>query len=166
VDTAVVYPGMCLLEGTNVSEGRGTTRPFEIVGAPWIDPDLLCRAMDSFGLKGVKFRPLYFRPTFSKYQKRVCGGAQIHVTDRGLFQPVKTALSLLSVLLSDYSAEFRWKEPPYEFVTDRLPVDILWGNSWIRERLEQGNKPEQIEASWLDGLSKFRTVHDRYSLYA
>src|SRR4029453_16565874 len=89
VDTAVVYPGMCLLEGTNVSEGRGTTRPFEIFGAPWIDPDRLCKAMEGYSLKGVLFRPLFFRPTFNKYAGQVCGGAQLHVTDRRTFRPVQ-----------------------------------------------------------------------------
>jgi uncharacterized protein YbbC (DUF1343 family) len=128
VDAAVVYPGMCLFEGTNVSEGRGTTRPFEIFGAPWIDPDPFCSAMKSFHLPGVHFRPLYFQPTFNKFTRELCGGAQMHVTDRNAFRPVKTALCLLFVLLRDHAKDFKWKDPPYEFVTDRLPIDILWGN--------------------------------------
>jgi len=95
VDTAVVYPGMCLFEGTNVSEGRGTTRPFEIFGAPWIDPVKLVKAMDDFQLEGVRFRPLYFQPTVRKFQQELCGGAQIHATDRETFHPVRMAVSLL-----------------------------------------------------------------------
>ncbi len=165
VDTAVVYPGMCLLEGTNVSEGRGTTRPFEIFGAPWIDPEKLCRALDSFSLPGVAFRPLYFRPTFNKYHNQMCGGAQIHVTDRYGFRPVRMVLCLLSVLLQDYPQHFRWKDPPYEFVTDRLPIDILWGNSWIRESLEKGNAPQEIEQQWQKGLAEFRELREKYLLY-
>lgn len=164
-DTAVVYPGMCLFEATNVSEGRGTTRPFEIFGAPWIDPEKFCRSLERFELKGVVFRRLYFRPTFNKFHNQLCGGAQMHVTDRRLFQPVKTALCILFVLLRDYAKEFRWKDPPYEFVMDRLPIDILWGNSWIREDLENGVAPNDIERKWQNGLAAFLKVREKYLLY-
>jgi uncharacterized protein YbbC (DUF1343 family) len=165
LDAAIVYPGMCLFEGTNVSEGRGTTRPFEIVGAPWIDPEKLCSAMQAFHLPGVYFRPLYFQPTFNKFQKLLCGGSQMHVTDRKSFRPVKTALCLLFVLLRDHRNEFRWKDPPYEFVTDRLPIDILWGNSWIRQDLENGVPPDEIERKWQGGLSVFLKAREKYLLY-
>jgi uncharacterized protein YbbC (DUF1343 family) len=165
VETAMVYPGMCLLEGTNVSEGRGTTRPFELFGAPWIEPDRLCKSLDSFSLPGVKFRPLFFRPTFNKYSLQLCGGAQIHITDRPAFLPVRTALSLLSVLAHDYESRFKWKDPPYEFVTDRLPIDILFGNSWIREELEMGTSPEIIEEKWTTSLDEFRRKREKYLLY-
>jgi uncharacterized protein YbbC (DUF1343 family) len=165
VDTAIVYPGMCLLEGTNVSEGRGTTRPFEIFGAPWIEPDSLCRRMEDFHLPGVRFRPLFFQPTFNKYRGQLCGGAQMHITDRRSFLPVKTTLCLLFVFLSDYPQSFRWKDPPYEFVTDRLPIDILWGNSWVRDRLEKGEHPDRIEPDWKDGLDRFRELRRKYLLY-
>ena len=165
VDTAIVYPGMCLFEATNVSEGRGTTRPFEIFGAPWIDPEKFCRAMHNFSLPGVVFRPLYFQPTFNKFQKELCGGAQMHITDRNQFLPVKTALCILHVLLGDYPQQFRWKDPPYEFVTDRLPIDILWGNSWIREDLEKGVTPDAIEAKWREEFSNFAKLREKYLLY-
>lgn len=165
VDTAVVYPGMCLLEGTNVSEGRGTTRPFEIFGAPWIEPYRFCARMDSFRLRGVCFRPLHFRPTFNKYAGQVCGGAQLHVTDRKTFQPVKTALCILSVLIQDWKESFRWKEPPYEFVTDRMPIDILFGNSWIRAELENGTHPDRIEERWQSALSACNGIRQKYCLY-
>jgi uncharacterized protein YbbC (DUF1343 family) len=165
VDTAIVYPGMCLFEGTNVSEGRGTTRPFEIFGAPWIDPEKLCSALEVFQLTGVRFRPLYFRPTFNKFHHELCGGAQIHVTDRKNFQPVKMALCLMHIFLRDYPKEFRWKDPPYEFVTDRLPIDILWGNSWIREDLEKGVTPDEIESKWQSGLQSFAAIRSSYLLY-
>jgi uncharacterized protein YbbC (DUF1343 family) len=164
-DTAIVYPGMCLFEGTNVSEGRGTTRPFEIFGAPWIDPEKLCAALEQFRLPGVRFRPLYFQPTFNKFHQQLCGGAQIHVTDRKSFQPVKMALCLLHTLLRDHANDFRWKDPPYEFVTDRLPIDILWGNSWIREDLQNGTAPDDIEGNWQSGLLAFLQVRNRYLLY-
>ena len=165
VDAAIVYPGMCLFEATNVSEGRGTTRPFEIFGAPWIEPEKFCAAIQEFALPGVHFRPLYFQPTFNKFHKQVCGGAQMHVTDRKLFQPVRTALCLLFVLLRDYRTEFRWKDPPYEFVTDRLPMDILWGNSWIRQDLEMNVPPDEIERKWQQGLSAFVKSREKYLLY-
>ena len=165
VDAAIVYPGMCLFEGTNVSEGRGTTRPFEIFGAPWIDPEKFCSAMQTFELPGVHFRPLYFQPTSRKFHKKVCGGSQMHVTDRKAFRPVKTALCLLFVLLRDNRNDFRWSDPPYEFVTDRLPIDILWGNSWIREELEKGVAPEEIEQRWEQGLVAFKKIREKYLLY-
>jgi uncharacterized protein YbbC (DUF1343 family) len=165
VDTAIVYPGMCLFEGTNVSEGRGTTRPFEIFGAPWIQPDKFCEAMESFHLPGVQFRALYFRPTFNKFQHQLCGGLQMHVTDRIKFRPVKTALCLLHVLLREHSDDFLWKDPPYEFVTDRLPIDILWGNSWIREDLEKGIAPDAIESKWQVELESFLKIREKYLLY-
>lgn len=165
VDTAIVYPGMCLLEGTNVSEGRGTTRPFEIFGAPWIDPDTFCRSMDSFQLKGVHFRPLYFRPTFDKYKEELCGGAQMHITDRNQFHPVRAALCILSVLTKQNTDSFQWKEPPYEFVYDRLPIDILFGNSWIREDLVKGTAPEEIEKKWSVSLDAFNRNRAKYLLY-
>jgi uncharacterized protein YbbC (DUF1343 family) len=165
VETALVYPGMCLLEGTNMSEGRGTTRPFEIFGAPWIDPDRLCKAMGDFSPAGMGLRPLYFRPTFNKYHQELCGGAQIHIADRREFRPVRFALTLLYILLRDYRELFRWKQPPYEFVTDRMPIDILFGNRWIREELEKGTEPETIEQRWLSGLNQFSQTRNKYLLY-
>jgi uncharacterized protein YbbC (DUF1343 family) len=165
VDTAMVYPGMCLFEGTNISEGRGTTRPFEIFGAPWIDPDIFCRAMESFELQGVRFRPLYFRPTFDKFKLELCGGAQMHLTDRRQFRPVRTALCILWVLRKQYATQFQWKEPPYEFVHDQLPIDILFGNSWIRENLEKGISPFEIEKKWSAPLDSFNKNRLGYLLY-
>lgn len=165
-DTALVYPGMCLLEGTNVSEGRGTTRPFEVFGASWIEPRRICAALEQLRLEGVRFRPLHFRPTFHKYQNELCGGAQLHVTDRYAFRPVRTTLSILSVLLQEYRQPFCWKEPPYEFVTDRLPIDILLGNSWIREDLERNVPAAQMEEKWIAALAEFRKKRERYLLYS
>lgn len=165
VDTAMVYPGQCLLEGTNVSEGRGTTRPFEIFGAPWIQPDTLCRQLASYRLPGVVFRPLFFRPTFNKFARELCGGAQIHVLNRRDFRPVKTTLCILHAFLSLHPQHFRWKQPPYEYVTDRLPIDILFGNSWIREALERGDAPDAIEARWLGALQAFGARRSKYLLY-
>lgn len=127
VDTAVVYPGMCLFEATNVSEGRGTTRPFEIFGAPWVDAGELCAALHRENLPGVYFREAYFQPTFHKYAGQLCGGAQIHVLNRATFQPFRTAVTLLNHLRREYPEAFRWKEPPYEYELHKLPIEILAG---------------------------------------
>jgi uncharacterized protein YbbC (DUF1343 family) len=125
--TATVYPGMCLLEGTNISEGRGTTRPFEIFGAPFIDPEKLCRRLNALDLPGVFFRETYFQPTFQKFAGELCGGAQLHVTDREIFQPFRTAVELIKRIRQLYPDEFRWKEPPYEYEWKRLPIEVLIG---------------------------------------
>ena len=127
VDTAVVYPGMCLFEATNVSEGRGTTRPFELFGAPWIDAADLAAKLNRAGLPGVRFREAYFQPTFHKFHKELCGGAQIHVTDRASFLPWATALEILRRLRADYPGSFQWKQPPYEYEFNHLPIEVLIG---------------------------------------
>lgn len=127
VDTAVVYPGMCLFEGTNVSEGRGTTRPFELFGAPWIDSSTLTNQLNGLGLPGVHFRETVFEPGFQKYENEVCRGCQIHVLDRREFRPVFTALEILKRLRESYPDSFAWKNPPYEYEYDKLPIEILCG---------------------------------------
>jgi uncharacterized protein YbbC (DUF1343 family) len=127
VDTAVVYPGMCLFEATNVSEARGTTKPFELFGAPWIDARDLCAKLNKERLPGVFFREAYFQPTFHKFKGELCGGAQFHVTERKSFLPWWTTLSILNLLREDYGEHFRWKEPPYEYEHTKLPIEILIG---------------------------------------
>jgi len=127
VDTAVVYPGMCLLEGTNLSEGRGTTRPFELFGAPWIDPHRLCRALDDLQLPGAHFREAAFEPGFQKFAGQICRGAQLHVTDRSSFLRLRTALAILRTVQEIYPREFAWKQPPYEYEEEKLPIEILCG---------------------------------------
>jgi len=127
LDTAIVYPGMCLLEGTNISEGRGTTRPFEIFGAPFIDAEGFCRALNSSGLPGVFFRENYFQPTFHKFAGEICAGAQMHVTDRETFRPFETAVTIIRHLRATYPNHFQWKQPPYEYEYQRLPIEVLIG---------------------------------------
>ena len=127
VDTAVVYPGMCLLEGTNLSEGRGTTRPFELFGAPWIDAARLNRNLNGLRLPGVHFREAAFEPGFQKYAGQVCRGAQLHVTDRAAFRPVRTGLAILRLVRDLHPADFAWKQPPYEYEHEKRPVEILCG---------------------------------------
>lgn len=139
LDTAIVYPGMCLFEATNVSEGRGTTRPFELFGAPFIDAPKLCRYMNSLRLPGVHFRENYFQPTFHKWSGQICGGAQIHVTDRNKFRSFEMAVLLLRYLFATYPNDFSWKNPPYEYEFEKLPIDILLGNGTFRkEHIECG----------------------------
>ena len=127
LDTATVYPGMCLLEGTNISEGRGTTRPFEIFGAPFIDPEKLSSELNALNLPGVFFRENYFQPTFHKFAGELCGGAQIHVTDRDEFRPFLTGVEIIKRIRKIYGKEFQWKQPPYEYEWKRLPIEILIG---------------------------------------
>jgi uncharacterized protein YbbC (DUF1343 family) len=127
--TATVYPGMCLLEATNVSEGRGTTRPFEIFGAPWIDEEKLVSELNTRRLPGVHFRVMFFQPTFHKFAGQLCRGAQLHVIDRNLFQPFRTGLEVLRCLRRMYANHFQWKPPPYEYEYNRLPIEVLLGGS-------------------------------------
>lgn len=127
LDTAIVYPGMCLFEGTNVSEGRGTTRPFEMFGAPWIDGHALCRRLERLGLPGCRFREIAFEPTFQKHAREVCGGAQLHVTDRERFLPLRTGIEILTLIREMQPDRFAWKAPPYEYEYGKLPIEILLG---------------------------------------
>jgi uncharacterized protein YbbC (DUF1343 family) len=127
LDTATVYPGMCLLEGTNISEGRGTTRPFEIFGAPFIDPEKLSSELNALNLPGVFFRENYFQPTFHKFAGELCGGAQIHVTDRDEFRPFLTGVEIIKRSRKMHPEQFQWKQPPYEYEWKRLPIEILIG---------------------------------------
>lgn len=127
LDTATVYPGMCLLEGTNISEGRGTTRPFEVFGAPFIDAEALCRELNGPALPGVFFRENCFEPTFQKFACQLCGGAQLHVSDRKTFRPFETGVAIIRCIRKMYPDKFAWKQPPYEYETKKLPIEILLG---------------------------------------
>ena len=127
LDTATVYPGMCLLEGTNISEGRGTTRPFEIFGAPFIETELVCRELNHLKLPGVFFRENYFKPTFHKFAGELCGGAQLHILDRQKFQPFLTGVEIIKCIRKNYPEQFQWKQPPYEYEWKKLPIEILIG---------------------------------------
>lgn len=127
LDTATVYPGMCLLEGTNISEGRGTTRPFEIFGAPFIDAEKLCTELNDLKLPGIFFRENYFQPTFQKFAGQLCDGAQLHVVDRNSFHPFETSIEIIRAIRSLYPDQFEWKQPPYEYETEKLPIEVLLG---------------------------------------
>jgi len=166
LDSATVYPGMCLLEGTILSEGRGTTRPFEIFGAPFIEPTALVSRLKEFGLSGVVFRPVFFEPTFQKYCSRLCGGAQIHVTNRKLYRPFKTGVAVLKAVHDLYPGHFRWKRPPYEYERRKMPIDILAGTDGIRKGIEAGTSLGTLEEWWQEQCQQFhRKVRRRFLMY-
>jgi uncharacterized protein YbbC (DUF1343 family) len=165
---ANVYPGMCLIEGTLLSEGRGTTLPFEQIGAPYIDPHKLASRLekDSKLLPGVFFRPQYFKPMFQKHAGEVCAGLQFHVTDRGKFKPVLTTLALLRAIAEIYSDQLQWRTEPYEFVSDRLAIDLLYGNPELRESIFNDDfSLTAIEESWQYDLEGFSKIRDNYLIY-
>ena len=165
VETAVVYPGQVALEGTTLSEGRGTTRPFEIFGAPYFDPDHLKEAIEPQALDGAVLREISFKPTFNKYAGQACRGFQIHVVNRDVFSPYRASLGILSAILKLYSGEFRWTDPPYEYVTDKLPIDVILGDRRIREDLEQGRSVSDMEQEWQAELDNFARLRSRFLLY-
>jgi uncharacterized protein YbbC (DUF1343 family) len=165
VDTAVVYPGTVLFEGTNVSEGRGTTRPFEIVGAPWVVSERFAAIMNGLDLPGVRFRPVVFEPTFHKHAGIGCGGCQIHVLDRARFPAVETGVALTCAFRAADPECFRWRDPPYEYEQEKLPFDILAGSSELREQIELGTPARVIARSWEDTVNGFNRVRERFLMY-
>jgi uncharacterized protein YbbC (DUF1343 family) len=164
-DTARVYPGGCLLEGTNLSEGRGTTRPFEWVGAPYLDGERLAAALERRGLAGVRFRPAAFEPAFHKWARRTCSGVQVHVTDWDRFRSFGAYLALIIEARRQAPREFRWKRPPYEFQWKKLPIDLLCGTDAIRLAIERGVPLSRLEASWRPALAAFARARRPYLLY-
>jgi uncharacterized protein YbbC (DUF1343 family) len=164
-DTACVYPGMCLIEGTNVSEGRGTTRPFEIFGAPFVDGHRLAERLSAYDLPGVRYRPLTFRPVFHKFGGQSCGGLQLHVVDRRTFKPYRTGVAILRELWAMGGEQFRWRTEKYEFVTDPPAIDLLTGNDAVRKGIERGLPLEELIASWLPAERAFAERRRAHLLY-
>lgn len=165
VETAFVYPGQCLWEGTNVSEGRGTTKPFEIFGAPWVDARDVLAVLDPVALRGCVLRPLVFQPTFHKHRGEGCGGFQIHVTDRGAFRSWATALGLLQALRSLYPEDFGWRRERYEFVSDRLAIDLLIGDTTLRHGLEDGMALVELLEACEGSRERFEAERGQFLLY-
>ncbi|MBS1791613.1 MAG: DUF1343 domain-containing protein [Acidobacteria bacterium] len=165
LDTAVVYPGMVLVEGTKFSEGRGTTRPFEITGAPYASAYELAEHLNQQALPGAHFRPHSFKPTFQKHVAQLCHGAQLHVTDRQTLKPVITGVALIKAMHDLYPEGFKWQTPPYEYVYDRLPFDVIAGTTKLREQIESGASLEDIAASWKAGEEDFANRRNPYLLY-
>ena len=165
LDAAMVYPGQVLLEGTNLSEGRGTTRPFELFGAPFLEPGRILDRLRAMELPGVILRTACFEPTFHKWAGELCRGFQLHVTDRRTFKPYYTTLALLSVIRELYPGQFAWRQPPYEYENERLPFDLLTGDDLIRRGLENGLTAAELEAAWQGDLNRFMEVRQEFLLY-
>jgi uncharacterized protein YbbC (DUF1343 family) len=163
--TATVFPGTVHLEGTQLSEGRGTTRPFELIGAPYIDGDEYARHLAGQELPGAHFRACGFQPTFQKHMGRACGGVQIHVLERDEFEPVMTGVLIVKVAYDLYTEHFRWKEPPYEYVYDQNPFDVIAGTNRLRAAIERQESLESITAGWQAGLDEFKRAREPYLLY-
>jgi len=165
VNTAVVYPGMCLLEGTEISEGRGTTLPFQTFGAPFIDPQKLVNRLNEFRLPSVKFRPIFFKPQFQKHAGTVCGGAQIHVTRRRSFLPLLTGMAVIKAIHDLWPKNFAWRVGAYEFVEDKPAIDLLMGGDAFREQIERGLTLKEMVAGFGEEIEKFKMIRKDYLLY-
>ena len=163
--TALVYPGQVLLEGTNLSEGRGTLQPFECFGAPYIDASSLKRQLEKRKLAGVQFREISFTPDFDKWQGQTCHGLQIHVTDPKVYKPYYTTLTIISKVMDLWPEDFSWRPPPYEYEFEKLPIDIITGDEDIRKGLEAGRDPDEMAESWRKELQDFLTQRRQYLLY-
>jgi uncharacterized protein YbbC (DUF1343 family) len=164
-ETAIVYPGTVYVEGTKISEGRGTTRPFEINGAPYADSFELAKHLNELDLPGVYFRPHSFQPTFQKHAKQLCHGVQIHVLERNIFKPVITGIALIKAVRDLYPGGFAWQDPPYEYVYDRCPFDVIAGTNRLRKQIEGGAEVAEIAASWSADEAKFDALRRPYLLY-
>lgn len=165
LEAATVFPGTVHLEGTQMSEGRGTTRPFELVGAPYIEADRFAQALNGMGLPGVYFRSCVFLPTFQKHGGEACGGVQIHVTNRETFQPALSGIAVVKIAFDMYGDDFKWKNPPYEYEYDKNPFDVIAGTSKVREAIERGDSLESIKESWQVPLAEFSRLRGDFLLY-
>jgi uncharacterized protein YbbC (DUF1343 family) len=165
VATAAVYPGMCLVEGTNLSEGRGTTRPFEFYGAPWLDSFELARSLNALGLPGVRFRAHAFMPTFQKQAGSSCGGVELHVTDRSAFEPYRTGLWCVKAARDLDPLRFDWRSERYEFVTNRPAIDLLAGTDRFRRMIDAGEDLGGWIAEWQGPLEQFERRRREFLLY-
>jgi uncharacterized protein YbbC (DUF1343 family) len=165
VDTTTVYPGGVLFEGTNVSEGRGTTRPFELVGAPWVMAERFADAMNRLEMPGVFFRPALFEPTFHKHAGKGCGGCQVHVLDRRAFRPVEAGVALIEAVRAADPDLFCWRDPPYEYEHQKMPIDCLAGSSQLREQIDGGMSARDIARSWEPAVSAFLKIRERFLMY-
>jgi len=165
-ETALVYPGQVIWEGTNVSEGRGTTMPFEFVGAPFWDITALRQELGATELPGCLLRPIYFEPTSGKWASTGCHGFHILVTDADIFRPYRTSLALLQASIKLYPDQFRYKEPPYEYEYEKLPMDMILGDKSLRLALEKGVSIDELERGWQEGLEKFMNIRENYLIYS
>jgi uncharacterized protein YbbC (DUF1343 family) len=165
LDTATVYPGQCLLEGTNLSEGRGTTRPFELFGAPWLDAQALAARLEARQLPGCAWRLASFKPMFQKHAGQICRGLQLHVTDRDHFQSLRTTLAILQDVLALHPEDFSWRAEAYEFVQDRLAIDLLLGDPLLRHALCDGAALEDLDEMMAHARAPFLPQREAALLY-
>ena len=159
--TSLVYPGTCFFEGTNISEGRGTTKPFEQIGAPFIDAMKLADILNDINLAGVRSRPTFFTPTSSKYTGESCGGVQIHVLNNKIYDPIEAGFASLIAIRNEYQNDFVWKLPAGGIHN----FDRLAGTNLVREAIDDGCSTQQLLASWEPELKSFRKMQERYMLY-
>ena len=164
-DTALVYPGQVLLEGTNLSEGRGTIKPFECLGAPYIDSRSLKRQLEKRKLPGVRFQEISFTPQFDKWEGESCNGLQLLVTNPESYKPYYTTLAIIQEVMALWPQEFSWLPPPYEYELEQLPIDIITGDETIRKGLEQGRDLDEMEAGWQEDLEGFLAKRKQYLFY-
>ena len=163
--SALVYPGQVIWEGTNVSEGRGTTQPFEVFGAPFLDANRLAARLTRKALPGVHLRPLAFEPTSDKWEGQLCHGFQLHLTDPRVYRPYATSLNLLSAIVALHLESFEWKLPPYEYEFEKLPFDIITGDPAVRQAIERQDSIDDMEETWTEELKEFSEISRPYLLY-
>jgi uncharacterized protein YbbC (DUF1343 family) len=166
LDTAIVYPGMCLLEGTNLSEGRGTTRPFELFGAPFVDGGQLAGALSGYRLPGVQFRPCVIEPTFEKHAGRRCGAVQIHVRERRIFNSYRTGLAVLVAAKKLHPREFAWRTEMYEYRDDVPAIDLLTGSPDVRRAIDDGADVDAVSAIAARGTEQFTAAAPAARIYS
>lgn len=163
---AITFPGMVLFEGTNVSEGRGTTRPFEWIGAPYItDSDKLADKLNAQKMPGVYFRPIYFQPTFHKGKDEVCGGVHVHVTQRNKFNAFQAGTRLLAAIHEMHPDKFAWKKPPYEYEFEKMPIDLIVGTDKFRHAIEAGKGLVAFEKASAPDVTRFKNLRKAFLLY-
>jgi uncharacterized protein YbbC (DUF1343 family) len=165
-ESALLYPGQVILEGTNISEGRGTTTPFELWGAPYLKLEPMLEFLAHKNLAGLKLRPARFTPSFDKWKGESCAGFQIHITDPNVYRPFRTSLTLLQAVALSHGNKFQWISPPYEYEFNHLPIEIILGSTNLHLKLEAGVAIEELERSWEPQLEEFRKLRGPYLIYS
>jgi uncharacterized protein YbbC (DUF1343 family) len=165
VDTCVVFPATVHIEGTELSEGRGTTLPFFLNGAPFIDAYDWASALRKFDIPGVAFREAYFRPTFCEFAGETCGGVQIHITDRNTFTPVILGIAMVKTVFDMYPEKFEWRQNAYEYEFGKNPFDVVCGTDKIRKQIESGVSLAEISKGWVEGLANFKNIRKPFLIY-
>lgn len=165
-ETALVYPGQVIWEGTNLSEGRGSCRPFEVFGAPYLDTARIRQSLNPESTAGCFLQEISFRPTFNKWEGMICNGFLIHVLDHSIYRPYRTSLALLTSIIAIHREQFAWKEPPYEYEYKKLPIDLILGDSSLRREIEKGEKLFELEKTWIKDLNDFTEWRNPFLLYA